>query len=141
MESNVSLEEQIILYIKQNAEGVNKDSIQNTIDAENNEIVEIINQLIYSNKIAVSEIAGEPIFKYRNEREVAKFKDLNFEEIQTLEVILNSSSNGITTNEIKAKTAISTNNLINKILKKLEKKLLIKSLKMIGAKSKKVKRL
>jgi hypothetical protein len=137
-DNNLSLELQILEFLKKHPEGVNHENLLNSLSAESNELVEKLNSLIENNRVTLSDINGETVLKYRSEREAAKFRDLNLEEVQTYEIILASGSNGITTNELKIKIMISTNNLINKILKKLEKKLLIKSLKMIGAKSKKV---
>jgi hypothetical protein len=137
-DNNLSLDLQILEFLKKHPEGVNHENLLNSLSADSNELVDKLNSLIENNRVTLSDINGETVLKYRSEREAAKFRDLNLEEVQTYEIILASGSNGITTNELKTKTMISTNNLINKILKKLEKKLLIKSFKMIGAKSKKV---
>jgi DNA-directed RNA polymerase III subunit RPC6 len=136
--SNLGLEEQILEFIKRNPEGVNKEMILTSIDADDREIVSKLNSLIEQNRINLMELQGEYIFKYRSEREAARFRDLTHEELIIYEAIIQSGSNGINTNEIKAKTNIQSTALMNKIFKKLEKKLLVKSLKILNTKNKKI---
>lgn len=135
---NVNHELNILDYLKKNPEGVNKESLMAEINANDQQIAEILNNLISDNRIFITENKGEHLFKYRSEKEASKFRDLNFEEIQAYEIIIQTGNMGISTNDIKYKLGIQANTLLNKILKKLEKKLLVKSLKMVNMKNKKV---
>lgn len=135
---NISHELSILEFLKKNPDGVNKETLMAEINADDKQIVEILNNLISENRIFLTENKGEHLFKYRSEKEASKFRDLNFEEIQAFEIIIQTGSMGISTNDIKYKLGINANTILNRILKKLEKKLLVKSLKMVNMKNKKV---
>lgn len=137
MES-ISHELSILEFLKKNAEGVNKETLMSEINADDKQIVEILNNLISENRVYLVEVRGEHLFKYRSEKEASKFQDLTLEEIQAYELIIQTGNMGISTNDLKYKLNITANPLLTKILKKLEKKLLIKSLKMVNMKNKKV---
>jgi len=134
---NTNAEEQILQFLKKHPEGVTNEMLLNSIDVKNEEIVEKLSSLIECSRVYISEINGEILFKYRTEREASKFRDLTPEEVHTYSLIIDSGPNGISTNEVKSKLGMNMN-LLNKILKKLEKKLLIKSLKMVNMKNKKI---
>jgi DNA-directed RNA polymerase III subunit RPC6 len=135
--NNFILEELLLNYLKKNTDGVNNETLLSAVNANNEEIVEKLGYLIENNRIFIVELNGEQLFKYRTEKEAAKFMDLNPEDIQAYAMIIDSGANGISTNELKMKLRLNTNHL-NKILKKLEKKILIKSLKMLNLKHKKI---
>jgi DNA-directed RNA polymerase III subunit RPC6 len=136
-EGNYALEEQILEFLKKNPEGVNNESLLASIDANNQLITEKCDYLMDSNRIFIAEVNGEQILKYRSEKEAAKFMDLAPEDCHIYTLIIDSGANGISTNELKMRCKLNTNHL-NKILKKLEKKILIKSLKMLNLKHKKI---
>ena len=134
---NQNIEEQILLLLKKNPEGVTNEVLLNSIDVKNEEIVEKLSNLIESSRVYISEINGDVLFKYRTEREASKFRDLAPEEVHTYSLIVESGPNGMSTNEVKSKLGMNMT-LLTKILKKLEKKSLIKSLKMVNMKNKKI---
>ena len=131
------IEEEIIKVLKNNRNGLGQDQLLDSINGSKEEIVKTLNDLIEQNRISVFDNQGEFVLKYLSGQEQAKFRDLNMEELNTYQLIMSSGSSGISTNEIKTKSNFSTN-LLNKIFKKLEKKLLIKSYKAINMKNKKV---
>ena len=139
IENNITNHLKILEFLKKNPDGVNKDVLMASVNINEKNGAEIINDLISENRIYVSELRGEQLFRYRSEKEASKFRDLTFEEIQAYEIIIGTNTMGISTNDIKYKLNINANSLLNKILKRLEKKLLIKSLKMVNMKNKKVK--
>jgi len=141
IENNISSQLNILEFLKKNPDGVNKDVLMGSVNINERHGVEILNELISENRIYVTEIRGEQLFKYRSEKEASKFRDLTFEEIQAFEIIIQTGSMGISTNDLKYKLNINANSFLNKILKRLEKKLLIKSLKMVNMKNKKVKKI
>ncbi len=139
IENNFSSHLNILEFLKKNPDGVNKDVLMSSININEKQGAEILNDLIAENRVYLSELRGEQLFKYRSEKEASKFRDLTFEEIQAFEIIIQTGSMGISTNDLKYKLNINANSFLNKILKRLEKKLLIKSLKMVNMKNKKVK--
>ena len=136
--NNISNQLNILEFLKKNPDGVNKDALMASVNINEQHGAEIINSLISENRIYVTELRGEQFFRYRTEKEASKFRDLTFEEIQAYEIIIQTGSMGVSTNDIKYKLNIMANSFLNKILKRLEKKLLIKSLKMVNMKNKKV---
>ncbi len=135
---NISYELSILEFLKKNTDGINKETLMSEINADDKKIAEILNNLISENRIYLTDNKGEHLFKYRSEKEASKFRDLSFEEIQAYEIIIQTGNMGISTNDIKYKLGINANAILNRILKKLEKKLLVKSLKMVNMKNKKV---
>jgi len=135
--NNFALEEQILEFCKKNPEGVNNELLLSAIDATNEDIIEKLGYLIEVNRIFMIEVDGEQLFMYRSEKDASKFLNLNPEDVQVYALIIESGSNGISTNVIKSKLKLNTNHL-NKVLKKLEKKNMIKSLKMLNLKHKKI---
>jgi len=131
------IEHEIINVLKNNRNGLGQSQLIDSINAKKEEVVNSLNDLIQQNRIVLVENQGEYVLKYQSAQEQAKFRDLSMEELNTYQLISSSGSSGISTNEIKTKTNFSTN-LLNKIFKKLEKKLLIKSYKVINMKNKKV---
>jgi DNA-directed RNA polymerase III subunit RPC6 len=139
MEAN-DIIDKIIILLKDNPEGVSINKITTEIPFKDEEIVNNLNLLIENNRISVFDnpLDGQAMFKYRSEKEVLKFRDLLKEDIAVYEIIIQSSNKGISTNEIKNKIRIDNTTYINKILNKLVKKYLIKSVKLHNTKNKKI---
>ena len=139
MEGN-EITEKIISLLKNNPEGVSINKITTEIPFKDEEIVNNLNILIENNRINVFDNPsdGQATFKIRSEKEILKFRDLTKEEIAVYEIIIQSSNKGISLNDIKNKIRIDNTTYINKILNKLVKKYLIKSLKLHNTKNKKI---
>jgi DNA-directed RNA polymerase III subunit RPC6 len=135
MESQeVLLQEQMLELLKKNPDGINQSHMIKSVDGASYELIGMtLNSLIQQNRIIVSESDGETIFKYRSEREAAKFRDLTYEDHNIYEMIITTGNNGISSGELKQRTKYNTQ-ILNKILKKLEKKCLVKSLKPVNSK-------
>jgi hypothetical protein len=136
-DNSQELEEKILSYLKKNQLGVNKDELLSLFDNDKETVIEKINDLIQNYRILFYESNKEVLFKYQSEEDAHKFRDLQTEDIQIYELILSAGENGMTLNDLKIKTNISTN-ILNKYLKKLERKEIIKSLQMVNMKNKKV---
>ena len=136
--SGKNINEKVLSFLKSNPEGVSQEKLTSAIPFSENSIVESLNYLISLNRISIIESPEGMIFKYRSEKEALKFRDLTKEEIAVYEVIMQSGNNGISTVDIKIKLKIDNTTYINKILTKLSKKFLIKSLKVLNTRNKKV---
>ena len=134
----INLTDKILTFLKNNPEGVSQDKLTTEIPFKENEIVECLNNLISNNRVSIIDTSEGALFKYRSEKEALKFRDLSKEDIAAYEIIIQSGNNGVSTNEIKSKLRIDNTQYINKILNKLSKKFLIKSLKVLNTKNKKV---
>ena len=84
----IVLQEKMLELLKKSPEGINQSQLINSIDASDEHIESILNILIQQNRIILSEINGESIFKYRSEREAAKFRDLSYEDYNIYEMII-----------------------------------------------------
>ena len=133
-----NINEKVLLFLKSNPEGVTQEKLTSAIPFKEDLIVESLNTLINLNRINVIESSEGMLFKYRSEKEALKFRDLSKEEIAVYEVVMQSGSSGISTIDIKIKLKIDNTTYINKILTKLSKKFLIKSLKVLNTRNKKV---
>ena len=135
---NPNLTEELLSILKKTPEGLSLDKITSSMSFQENSVVEALNELIEGNRISIIDINGENVFKYRSEKEALKFRDLTKEEMSVYELIIRSAGNGISTNDLKIKMKIDSSTFINRILKTLEKKFLIRSLKVLNTKNKKV---
>jgi DNA-directed RNA polymerase III subunit RPC6 len=133
---DIVLQEQMLDLLKKNPDGINQTLLISSIESSHDNLAATLNNLIQMNRIIVSERNGETTFKYRSEREAAKFRDLTYDDFNVYEMIISTGNNGISNNEIKQKTKYNTQ-ILNKTLKKLEKKCLVKSLKPVNSKSNK----
>ena len=133
-----NINEKVLSFLKSNPEGVSQEKLTSAIPFKEDLIAESLNTLIEENRISIIETSECLLFKYRSEKEALKFRDLTKEEIAVYEVVMQSGSNGISTVDIKIKLKINNTTYINKILTKLSKKFLIKSLKVLNTRNKKV---
>lgn len=130
-------EAEILKLLKAHPEGVPQSQIFTQQNFSDMEIIDALNNLFEFNKIVAEGTQDNKIFKILNEREQIKLRDLSGEELRVYDLIVSSGSNGITTNELRIQSGMSSN-LLTKIKKRLEKKLLIKSLTIANMKNKKV---
>ena len=134
-----NIKEKILSFLKENQAGVTQEKLFSAIPFEEDLIMNSLNSLNESNRLNIIESSDGIIFKYRNEKEAQKFKDLTKEEITVYQIIMQSGSNGINIVDIKSKLKINNTNYVNRILTKLsKKKYLIKDVKVLNSKNKKV---
>jgi DNA-directed RNA polymerase III subunit RPC6 len=133
-----NISEKVLSFLKSNPEGVSQDKLTSAIPFKEDLIAESLNILISQNRISIIESSGDMIFKYRSEKEALKFRDLTKEEIAVYEIVMQSGNIGISTIDIKIKLKIDNTTYVNKILTKLKKKFLIKSLNVLNTRNKKV---
>ena len=133
-----SINERVLTFLKSNPEGVTQEKLTSAIPFNEELIANSLNTLIDLNRITIIESSEGTLFKYRSEKEALKFRDLAKEEIAVYELVMQSGNNGISTNDIKIKMRIDNTTYINRILTKLSKKFLVKSLKVLNTKNKKV---
>lgn len=134
-----NINEKVLSFLKSNPDGVSQEKLTSAIPFKEELIADCLNALISQNRISIIETSGgDVIFKYRSEKEALKFRDLTKEEIAVYEVVIQSGNSGISTIDIKIKLKIDNTTYVNKILTKLSKKFLIKSLKVLNTRNKKV---
>ena len=137
-ESIKNINEKVLAFLKSNPDGVSQEKLTSAIPFKEDLIDKSLNSLYSQNRISIIESSGDMIFKYRSEKEALKFRDLTKEEIAVYEIVMQSGNTGISTIDIKIKLKIDNTTYVNKILTKLSKKFLIKSLKVLNTRNKKV---
>ena len=136
--STRNINEKILSFIKSNPDGVSQEKLTSAIPINEQSIADALNYLLGLNRISYIETSEGILFKYRSEKEALKLRDLSKDENAIYELVMQSGGNGISTMDIKNNLKINNTTYVNKILNKLSKKLLIKSLKVLNTKNKKV---
>lgn len=138
MNNYISDLESQIMTILENKTSVSNDFLRNSIEGEDADIQKALNNLIASSSITAAEVRGAIMWKKQTELEAFKIKGLSIEENHCYDVVLSSGNIGLTENEIQEKTKIKNISLLRRIIKKLETKSLIKSIKVANVKNKKI---
>lgn len=133
-----NISEKVLSFLKSNPEGVTQEKLTSAIPFNEELILECLNALNNSNRISILELSEGMVFKYVSEKDALKIRELTKDEMATYEIIMQSGSNGITIFDLKQKLKIEKTQYINKILTKLSKKFLIKSLKVLNTRNKKI---
>ena len=136
-DEKINLTEKILKHLSTKPKGLSHNDLCSSIEGTNEEITQAINKLIENHRINVNQTKTEIIYRFQSEKDAFKIKNLSIEELETYFRITESDNAGVTTNDIKMKTNINTQ-ILNKILKKLEKNLLIKSWNVANMRNKKV---
>lgn len=104
------------------------------------ELVPILNNQVKQRLLVLLQETGpkgDLIFEVRSEEEAAKYKGLSQDDMHVLQEITASGNSGVWVRNIKFKTKLQQGT-INKILRNLEGRKLIKAIKSIASKNKKV---
>lgn len=132
------LQQKILYYLEQNKDGLHDADLSKMLQVSENNKIEALNTLLDHRRIIMLEREDKSlVYRYQSEDNALKFRDMEAEDTLIYQIISESNSKGVWLNELKKKSNM-TSVQINKILKKLEKKGLIKSVKSIQAKNRKV---
>jgi len=129
----------ILKLCRQHPAGLNQEKLHNEMEGVKMEaIVESINRLLAVGAIAVFKEPGLGlVYKEANPQDVAKLKGLTSEDRLIYQLIEASSNRGIWVRDLRMRSNLQQVQ-INKILKTLEGKRLIKSVKSVASKTRKV---
>lgn len=143
MDSSLSLytelEKHILSILNDNPSGLEDDiltkKLKNIKDVDK---AEALNRLLEKSRITVSQQeSGELVYKYIDEEDALRLRELEPQEYVIYQLIDESGNKGLWINDIKKKAG-KLGPEANNIVKKLEKKGFIKSVKSIKAKNRKV---
>ena len=137
-QSAMDIARKIIELAKNSTEGLSDDELSRVINTTPEQKIEILNQLIEYGYIK-AEVAksGALVYLYQDPEVVKRFIGLEPEDKTVYQIVADSKNTGVVSNSIRGKTGLSPQ-IITKILKKLEKKGLIKSVKSINAKNRNI---
>lgn len=127
----------IVNILRVSPQGISQPKLFEGLKQHNRKhLAEALNILFDENKIIIeNSLSDQPLLKLLTEKEVLKLKDLTGEEHRVYEIVIGYGNNGITLNELKNQIGI-TGNALQKIRKRLEKKLLIKNFPVPNTKKK-----
>jgi DNA-directed RNA polymerase III subunit RPC6 len=140
--SEASAEDELFRLLQAHPEGLQDTFLMSQFtEAKKKEIEPILNELIASNRIQISTLntpsGPELIYKYFQEELALKLQGLGPEQYTVYQIIEASSNKGVWTRDIKIRTNIQQQ-VLNKTLKVLEQRKLIKSVRSVMSKSKKL---
>lgn len=133
------LEKHILSILNDNPQGLEDEVLTKKLkNVKDIDKAEALNRLLEKSRIMVtSQENGELVYKYIDEEEAQRLRELAPEEFIIYQLIEESANKGLWINDIKKKAGKLASSA-NAIVKKLEKKGFIKSVKSIKAKNRRV---
>ena len=140
MVESKEIESRILQVLEGQPEGVEDQLLTVALkNVDERAKVEALNSLQNQNRVVFFiNGRGQPVYKYQSEEQALRIKDLDQEDVLVYQTIEEGRDQGVQTSDLKAKLAPQgfTTVILNKILKKLEKKGLIKKIKSLQQKNK-----
>ncbi|CDW77495.1 UNKNOWN [Stylonychia lemnae] len=132
-------ESRILRILQSNPDGVEDQLLTVALkDIDEAQKVISLNRLIDNNRVILFVSGkGQPVYKYQSEDQALKLRDLLPEDVLVYQLIEESRDKGIQTQDLKTKLMPQGFNsaILNKILKNLEKKGLVKKIKSLQQKN------
>jgi DNA-directed RNA polymerase III, subunit C34 len=127
----------IVQLCKDSGEGIQDDHLARMINVSEEKRMILMNQLIAAGYIKVDQTKeGTLLYKFQDPEEARKFAGLDRDAMIVYEILKKAGSQGLTNAELKKKSEL--NKTLDSILKTLEKRGLIKSLKSVNQKNRKI---
>ncbi|XP_071484747.1 DNA-directed RNA polymerase III subunit RPC6-like [Diadema antillarum] len=137
MADAMNLEERILELCKQDANGIPDSALQKQLpNIDTQQRVTAVNRLLSSGKIDLVKTSSELLYRLKDPASVSKIKGADNQERLVYQIIEQSGNKGIWTRDIRLKSSLQLTQL-NKILRNLESRKLIKAVKPVGATRKK----
>ncbi|GIY09556.1 DNA-directed RNA polymerase III subunit RPC6 [Caerostris darwini] len=134
----MDLESRVLELIAQNPNGVNNKMLQSANPSTGvAELVEVINKLTAVDKIQIFHKKNQLVYMLKNPESAKHSKGADIEEKLIYQLIEKASNKGIWIRDLRYESNIPQTQ-VNKILKSLESKKLIKSVTSVAASKKKV---
>ena len=138
MEDDNQIAKKILEICRDSDAGVQHDQLSRLVNADEQKIVEILNQLIRAGFITVKQSADNlPIYQFQDPDKARRFSGLDRDSLAIYKLIEDAQTNGLTRNDIKSKSGMNPKALDN-ILSNLKKRNLIKSEKALNQKNRNV---
>lgn len=134
----VDLESKILTLCKENAKGITDAIIQQNMPSiPAQQRVMAINRLLSTGRLELLKSGSMLLYRYKDGETVSKVKGFELEEKLVYQIIEEAGNKGIWIRDIRYKCNLQLTQ-VNKILKTLESKKLIKAIKSVAASKKKV---
>ncbi|KAJ8602062.1 hypothetical protein CTAYLR_002788 [Chrysophaeum taylorii] len=134
------VKEEFIAIMKNSADGVSNDELKARFSSEEFKCLPpIINELLGANRMELFKVEGTDrlTYKLRDEAEAERLSELTSEQLLVLQVVQKASNTGVWLRDIKNATNLQQQTL-NKALKVLEARKLVKTVKSVQQKTKKL---
>eukprot|EP01100_Stratorugosa_tubuloviscum_P009655 TRINITY_DN4041_c0_g4_i2.p1 TRINITY_DN4041_c0_g4~~TRINITY_DN4041_c0_g4_i2.p1 ORF type:complete len:179 (+),score=80.54 TRINITY_DN4041_c0_g4_i2:68-604(+) len=126
----------ILIVCRQNVNGITQTSLLEQVkDAAPDKVAEAVNTLLRDAKITITNEGNELVIREANPEEMAKFRGLSNEEMLVYQLVTAESNMGIWIRDLRIRCNLQQVHL-NKVLKSLEQRKLIKTVKSIMSKRK-----
>ncbi|CAB4027401.1 DNA-directed RNA polymerase III subunit RPC6 [Paramuricea clavata] len=134
----VDLESKILALCKDNGKGISDAIIQQSMPSiPAQQRVMAINRLLSTGRLELLKSGSTLLYRYKDSESVSKVKGFELEEKLVYQIIEEAGNKGIWIRDIRYKSNLQLTQ-VNKILKTLESKKLIKAIKSVAASKKKV---
>lgn len=134
----VDLEERVVQLCKENPKGITDQIIsQDMPNIPPQQRVTAINRLLSMGRIELLKSGTQLLYRYKDAQATTKTKGFELEEKLVYQIIEEAQNKGIWIRDIRFKSNIPMTQ-VNKIVKNLESKKLIKAIKSVAASRKKV---
>ncbi|XP_046849049.1 DNA-directed RNA polymerase III subunit RPC6-like isoform X2 [Xenia sp. Carnegie-2017] len=134
----VDLESKILALCQENAKGITDVVIQQSMpNVPAQQRVMAINRLLSTGRLELLKSGSTLLYRYKDAETVSKVKGFDLEEKLVYQIIEEAANKGIWIRDIRYKSNLQLAQ-VNKILKTLESKKLIKAIKSVAASKKKV---
>uniref|UniRef100_T2M5M4 DNA-directed RNA polymerase III subunit RPC6 n=1 Tax=Hydra vulgaris TaxID=6087 RepID=T2M5M4_HYDVU len=134
----IDIEAKIVDLCKSNPKGIVDSDVKAALhDVSTQQYVKAINRLLSTGQIELLKSGTKLLYKYKDSQAASKTKGFEAEEKLIYQVIESSDNKGIWIRDIRFKCNLPMTQ-VNKVLKNLESKKLIKSVTSVGAGKKKV---
>ncbi|XP_013067166.1 DNA-directed RNA polymerase III subunit RPC6-like [Biomphalaria glabrata] len=136
---DVDIEAKIIELCGQNPKGISDDVIKQAIpQSDIQQRVIAVNRLLSTNRLELLKSGTKILYRLKDPDSANQVKGADTEEKVVFQIIKDSQNKGIWTRDIRIKSNLKNIQVLNKILKNLESKKLIKAVKSVNASKKKV---
>ncbi|CAL1537310.1 unnamed protein product [Lymnaea stagnalis] len=135
----IDIEAKIIELCGQNPKGISDDVIKLAIpQSDIQQRVIAVNRLLSTNRLELLKSGTKILYRLKDPDSASQVKGADTEEKVVFQIIKDSQNKGIWTRDIRIKSNLKNIQVLNKILKNLESKKLIKAVKSVNASKKKV---
>ncbi|XP_012942278.1 DNA-directed RNA polymerase III subunit RPC6 isoform X2 [Aplysia californica] len=135
----IDIESKIIELCSQNPKGISDEVIKQSVpQCDIQQRVTAVNRLLSTNRLELLKSGSKLLYRLKDPEAAKEVKGADTEEKVVFQIIKDAQNKGIWTREIRMKSNLKNIQVLNKILKNLESKKLIKAVKSVNASKRKV---
>jgi len=137
--TEIDIEAKIVELCNQHPKGVSDELIKASCPGcDIQQRVQAVNRLLSTNRLELLKLGSKLVYRLKDENASSEVKGADTEEKVVYQIIKEAQNKGIWTREIRIKSNLKNIQVLNKILKSLEGRKLIKAVKSVNASKRKV---